>query len=104
METEDIKKWLKENLTPERYEHSIGTAETAKKLAKKYGEDEQKAYLTGLIHDCAKCYVTERLKEIIDTELEVDACEMLNYKTFHAPVGAWVAQKEFGINDETVLN
>ena len=52
----EIKEWLKENLNEERYLHSLGTADCAKDLAKRYGLDEEKAYLTGLIHDCAKCY------------------------------------------------
>ena len=31
--------WLKDNLNEERYEHSLGTAECARKLAKLYGID-----------------------------------------------------------------
>ena len=101
---EEITKWLEDHLDPERYSHSLGTAETARELAKKYGENLEKAYLAGLIHDCAKCFVKERLKEIIEENLDIDPCEMLNYKTYHAPVGAWFAQKEFGIKDEEILN
>ena len=52
---EKYKQWLRENLSEERYEHSLGTAEKAYELAEKFGEDKDKAYLCGLIHDCAKC-------------------------------------------------
>ena len=32
-----IKNWLKANLSEERFEHSLGTADCAKMLANKYG-------------------------------------------------------------------
>ena len=38
-----IKNWLKENLTEERYLHSLGTARCAAKLAEKYGAKKEKA-------------------------------------------------------------
>ena len=41
---EYINNWLKANLSKERYEHSLGTAECARELARKFGCDEEKAY------------------------------------------------------------
>ena len=46
---EYINNWLKANLNAERYEHSLGTADCARELAKKFGLNEEKAYFTGLI-------------------------------------------------------
>ena len=63
---DEIKKWLKENLNDERYIHSLGTAECAVELAVKFGLDSEKAYIAGLLHDCAKCFSKEKLKQIID--------------------------------------
>ncbi len=100
----DILSWLKENLSEERYSHSLGTAECAKDLAKKYNLDEEKAYTAGLLHDCAKCFTNEKLKEIIDKNLHVEECEMLNYKTLHAPVSAYIAEKDFGVTDNEILS
>lgn len=104
MDYTKIKKWLKENLNEERFLHSLGTADCAKELAKKYNLDEGKAYLAGLLHDCAKCFTKERLLEIIKENLDVEESEMQNYKTLHAPVSAFIAQKEFGINDKEILS
>ena len=59
------KEWLKANLNEERYEHSLGTAECASELAEKFGLDKEKAYLCGLIHDCAKCFPDNELKDTI---------------------------------------
>lgn len=98
-----IKNWLKENLNEERYEHSLGTADCAKMLAEKYGADGEKAYFTGLIHDCAKCMPKNETLEILKI-IPLEEGEMENPKTHHAPVGAYVAQNEFGIDDEEILS
>lgn len=100
----DLLEWLKENLNEERYIHSLGTADCARELAEKYNLDPKKAYFAGLLHDCAKCFSTEKLKEIIDKNLSVEACEMLNYKTLHAPVSAYVAEMNFGVEDKEILS
>ena len=55
MEFENIKKTLRDDLTKERYEHSLSVAEVAVKLAAVYGADESDACLAGILHDCAKC-------------------------------------------------
>lgn len=101
---EEILQWLKENLSEERYIHTLGTAECAKELAKRYNLESEKAYIAGLLHDCAKCFTTEKLLEIIHENLEVEESEMLNYKTLHAPVSAFIAAKEFGVTDKEILS
>lgn len=101
---DDIKNWLKENLDEERYFHSLGVADCAKKLAKKYGLDEEKAYLTGLIHDCAKCITNDELYLILTEKMHCNMCEFLNPKTYHSPAGAYVAQEKFGIEDDEILS
>jgi nicotinate-nucleotide adenylyltransferase len=45
---------LRERLSPERFEHSLNTAESAAALAKKYGADGEKAHYAGLAHDICK--------------------------------------------------
>lgn len=45
---------LKAALKPERYEHSVGVMETAVTLAARFGADEEKAKIAGILHDCAK--------------------------------------------------
>ncbi len=98
-----IKSWLKEHLNEERYEHSLGTADCAKMLAEKYGVDSEKAYFTGLIHDCAKCLDWEETEKILHY-IQLEEGEFENPKTHHAPVGAFLAAKEFGVEDSEVLS
>ncbi len=98
-------KWLKENLNEKRYQHSLGTAECAKKLAQQFGLNEEKAYVAGLLHDCAKCFTDEKLLEIIDNYLDdVDNDERSNKKTLHAPGSFYVAKTVFGVTDLEMLS
>ena len=100
----EILKWLEKNLSKERYIHCLGTAECARNLAKQFNEDEKKAYVAGLLHDCAKCFDNEKLLEIINNNLEVDENELMNYKTLHAPVSAYCANRDFGVCDDEILS
>lgn len=105
MDYTKIKEWLKANLNEERYIHTLGTADAAVELAHIFGLDGEKAELAGLLHDSAKCFSNEKLLEIINKHLsEVEECEMLNYKTLHAPVSAYLAEHEFNIKDKEILD
>lgn len=101
---QELKKWLESNLSAERYSHSLGTAECAKRLAEKYDLNPEKAYTAGLLHDCAKCFSNEKLLDIIHKHLDVEESELQNYKTLHAPVSAYIAEKDFGVDDKEILS
>lgn len=101
---EDLLAWLKSNLSEKRYIHSIGTAECAKDLAERFGQNPDKAYMAGLLHDCAKCFPNEKLMEIIENNLHVEKVELMNYKTLHAPVSAFIAKNDFGVEDDEILS
>lgn len=104
MDYTKILEWLKNNLNEKRYIHTLGTADCAKELAKQFKLNQDKAYLAGLLHDCAKCFPNEKLLDIIHKYLDVEECEMLNYKTLHAPVSAYIAETEFKITDKEILS
>ena len=99
----EILKWLKKNLDKERYEHSLATAECARDLAVKFEQNPDKAYITGLLHDCAKCFDKEKQLKIIRNFLQVSESEIIAPKTWHAPVSAYVAKNEFGVTDPEIL-
>ena len=98
------KEWLKVNLDSERYEHSLGVAECAEELAERFGLDKEKAYFCGLIHDCAKCIPSDELKRSICDCDDLCEGELLNLKTYHAPVGAILAKRELDVCDEEILS
>ncbi|MCQ2957513.1 MAG: bis(5'-nucleosyl)-tetraphosphatase (symmetrical) YqeK [Candidatus Gastranaerophilales bacterium] len=102
---ENIISWLKENLSEERFIHSISTAKTAKELARKYNVDDNKAELAGLLHDCAKEFSHEKMLEIIkNNNLDVNEDEIKSKKVLHAPVSAYFAKTFFKVTDEEILS
>ncbi|WP_025693176.1 bis(5'-nucleosyl)-tetraphosphatase (symmetrical) YqeK [Paenibacillus zanthoxyli] len=87
-----------------RWKHTLGVVESAGALARKYGGDPERAELAALLHDVAKYWPVERQREII--EQNHLSPELLSYdkQLWHAEVGAYVAEKEYGITDTGVLD
>ncbi len=95
---ENFKKKLKNELKPERYEHTLRTVNMAMELSVGQSVDLEKIFVASLLHDCAKYRVpTEEQKKKLG-----DVAEHPNI--VHAFFGAIIANEEYGINDETVLN
>lgn len=102
---DEIKNYLKENLSSERYFHTLGVMEEAIELAKRYNADIKKAEIAGLLHDNAKCMTKEDLRKFISENLpDLDKNELKNYKTLHAPVGAYFAKEKFKISDPEIIS
>ena len=92
-----------------RWEHTLGVMQTAVVLAKRYGADPDKAELASILHDVAKYWPIEQLERIVNEAPMPDAFrpELLSgydKQLLHAPVGAYVAEKEFGVSDQEVLD
>lgn len=104
--TDYIISWLEKNLSAKRFSHSLGCANTAKKLAQIYNLDEDKAYLAGLIHDCAKNFDDEILLKTIKEEIKTgyNDDELKNPKILHAIAGAYFAKKIFEIEDDEIIS
>ena len=95
---------IKPRMPEKRYIHTIGVMETAIQLATKYGEDPKKAEIAAIIHDVAKYADVEWMKKIVvEHGLDARLVEW-NAEILHGPVGAWIAEHEFGVTDEDVLN
>ena len=106
METTKIKNYLQGMLSPKRYQHSLGVAETAARLARHYGADEEKAYLAGLVLDCGKEVEPEDAAGILKERygITADAMSLKMPRLLHGPLGACMAQSEFDIYDPEVLD
>lgn len=95
---------VKEQLTEHRYTHTLGVMESALKLANRYGANEKKTELAAIFHDYAKFRPKEEMKRIImDEKMPAELLDF-NSELWHAPVGAFLVQKEAGINDEEILD
>ena len=97
----ELEEKLQNCLTEERFNHSLGVMEMSVILAKRFNCDVEKAQIAGLLHDCAKCLSKDELSKYNYCLLD---CEKQSLKTWHAPVGAIIAQNEYGINDEEILS
>ncbi|CAM3815796.1 bis(5'-nucleosyl)-tetraphosphatase (symmetrical) YqeK [Mesobacillus zeae] len=95
---------VKEQLTEHRYKHTIGVMETAIKLAEKYGADCQKAELAAIFHDYAKFRPKDEMNKVILEQSMPKELLNFNSELWHAPVGAYLVEKEAGISDREILD
>ncbi len=105
LNVEQIEILLKQRLGSYRYIHSFNVASEARRLAALYGEDADKAYFAGLIHDAMKDFPYESSLEYIKnygikmTELELNAANL-----WHSILGADYAARFIGVTDEDIIN
>ncbi len=95
---ENAKKALSEEKTS-RKEHSIRVAFWMAEHAQKFKVDEKKAVVAGLFHDCAKnlSLSDERFKNFT-------VPDNVPEPVMHQYMGAYLAETEYGIQDEDILN
>ena len=98
----EIQNKLLNDIGKKRFEHSLRVAETAKKLAEIYGVDVKKAYLAGLIHDCAK-YNEEVYIKKYNIDFSIYPVSSIKDPVLHSFLGAEVAKKVYNIYDRDVL-
>lgn len=104
-QTENIKNSLRGIQDKYRYAHTLGVAETAFKMAKCYGYDMHKAYLAGLLHDCAKSVPdNEKIQICEENNIEISDAEKFNPFLLHAKAGVFLAKDKYGIADEDILS
>jgi predicted HD superfamily hydrolase involved in NAD metabolism len=104
MERELALQTVKEQLTDHRYQHTIGVMDTAIVLAERYGADVKKAELAAIFHDYAKFRNKDEMKQIIIDQGMESQLLAFNSELWHAPVGAYLVEKEVGIKDEEILD
>lgn len=102
-EIRDIKKELEDILDSKRYEHTLGVAYTAACIAMRYDYNMEKAYIAGLLHDCAKCMSNKDKIEYCEKhDLPITTVEQDNPSLLHAKVGAEMSKRKFDIEDPEI--
>ncbi len=104
MDIKAIREKIKKKLTGQLLVHSLGVESTARRLATAYGANEEKAALTALFHDYGKTYSSSELLQIAVENNIADELLLLEPSLLHAPVGAWLLEHEWGINDREILH
>ena len=102
---EEIKLYLKANLIENRYIHTLGVVETAKKLAKLNGISEEKAEIAALAHDVAKNLSKDKMKEIMEeNNIIISEVEENNSNLWHSIIAPIEAKDKLEIEDEEILD
>ncbi len=99
-----LAKRLREHLGQELFQHSLGVAETAAALARRWGANPDRARLAGLVHDYGRGFTSGELVVLCSRlNLPADPVAMAEPKLLHAPVGAALLPADLGITDTAVL-
>lgn len=99
---EDI---IKDLMGNKRFKHSVNVADMSVRLAKKFGVDEDKAYIAGILHDCQKEADREiMLKEAKESGFYIDPVELDCFKLWHGIAAAYYVRERLKIEDKDILN
>ncbi|MCH3917063.1 MAG: bis(5'-nucleosyl)-tetraphosphatase (symmetrical) YqeK [Spirochaetia bacterium] len=92
-------------VSPKRFQHCLSTAETCLRLNGIFetGFDDRLCRATGLLHDLARDWNKEKLKDyVIAHSIQVEKEEWDNYKLLHAPVGGYLS-RQMGFPEESQI-
>jgi len=104
MKIKEAELLIQSQLTAKRFEHSLRVAATAKELASLYHEDEKKVELAAILHDYAKDFPTDKLKQLLVKGGFPEELLLYNQELWHGPVGSYIIKSEHGITDMDILN
>ena len=105
MSIAEYKKIIKSMMSENRYNHCVNVSKEAVKLAKRYGGDEEKAAVAGILHDITKEMPKEEQLQIMhDSGIILDDIQKNAPKLWHGISGSVYIKKHFGIEDEDILN
>ncbi len=93
---------IAENKYKPRFNHILGVYEKAEYLADKYAVDSYKCSIAAILHDYAKFESKNLMLDVIS----IYEPSLVSYDgaVYHGYVGAYLVQKEFGINDVDIIN
>lgn len=103
MTYDDMKEKLKSRLKESRFIHSVGVADSAVFLAKRFGVDGEKAKIAGLLHDCARQYPNEQLISEADKRgIAYGVVEQSMPLLLHGYIGAKLIKEEYDVDDPDI--
>ena len=101
---EEILERLKKTISLHRWHHTLGVADTAERLAARFGVSPQKARLAALLHDCAKSLPYGEMRRLVSENVpDTDEMELDAEPVLHAPAGMVLARRDYGILDPEIL-
>ena len=105
MTTDEMIARLKATQIERRFNHTMGVAAEAVRLAPKFGVDTEKAYIAGLLHDCAKNFSDEQVREYCEKyNVTLDHYCETEKALIHGFLGPVVAKADYGVDDPEILS
>lgn len=103
MTIDEMRRELQRRLKKGRFAHSIGVANTAVKLAKRFGVDETTAYIAGLLHDCAREFENDELAAQAELRgIKIGDVERAMPLLLHPYIGAKMIKEVYGVDDAAI--
>lgn len=100
---EKICDYLKNNLSSKRYKHVMNVAEEAQKLCDLYGGDKEKCVTASLFHDMVREKSKEELNQLV-CKFNLPDKYKGNSNVSHGKVAAELMKRDWGIDDEDIIN
>ncbi|MBO4870069.1 MAG: nicotinate (nicotinamide) nucleotide adenylyltransferase [Clostridia bacterium] len=98
-----IRETVRQTLSPERFAHSVGTAQTAERIGEELGLPESSLWRlvrAGYLHDCTKeTCDAEQIEMIREAGEEIDPDYLRAPLTLHQLSGAVAAKTRYGCDD-----
>ena len=105
LKANDYKQIIKPRMSEYTYTHSVNVSKEARRLAKIFGCDEEKAALAGILHDITKeTPKEEQLQIILDSGIILSSLEKNSSKLWHGISGSVYIEQILGIKDQDILN
>lgn len=105
MTTDSMIERLRATLKERRFTHTLGVANEAVRLAPRFGVDPEKAYIAGLLHDCAKNFSGEKVEEYCKKYgVTLDPYCQQEKALVHGFLGPTVAKEDYGVDDPEILS
>ena len=101
---QEILQVVKQKMPEKRYIHTLGVRDTAVELAKQYGENVDSAITAAIIHDIAKYEDLQWMRQVVRAHKLDERLVAWEHEILHGPVGAVIAQQQFEVYDEDILN
>ncbi|WP_010531056.1 bis(5'-nucleosyl)-tetraphosphatase (symmetrical) YqeK [Lentibacillus jeotgali] len=104
MKSDEAIDLIRPQLKQTRFEHTLRVAETAVTLAKKNNQSVDRMELAAILHDYAKNFPLEDLRQVInESELPQDLL-LYHHELWHGPAASVIMEREHGITDEDIRN
>lgn len=94
---------MRRRLSAGRFAHVLAVAETAARLAERFGADVDKAWLAGLLHDYARELPLADMRRLAAAHGVLARVAEPSAALLHAPLGAALLPLELGVADPEVL-